>query len=34
MKKLSIEGLKFKHPEEGWEEMKCIDCHNGTIDAK
>jgi hypothetical protein len=27
-------GLKFKHPEEGWEDLRCFDCHNGKIDDK
>jgi nitrate/TMAO reductase-like tetraheme cytochrome c subunit len=26
---LNPQGLKFKHPEEGWEGMKCNDCHTG-----
>jgi hypothetical protein len=29
---LSLRGLTFKHPEEGWEELKCHDCHNGTME--
>jgi nitrate/TMAO reductase-like tetraheme cytochrome c subunit len=29
---LSSKGLKFKHPEEGWEDLRCFDCHNGRVD--
>ncbi|MHB8519449.1 MAG: cytochrome c3 family protein [Limisphaerales bacterium] len=29
MEQLNPQGLKFKHPEEGWEGMKCNDCHTG-----
>jgi hypothetical protein len=25
-------GLPFRHPEEGWEEMHCTDCHNGSME--
>lgn len=32
--RLEGNGLKFKHPEEGWEGMRCSDCHNGKIDDK
>ena len=31
---LDARGLKFKHPEEGWEDLRCFDCHNGKIDSK
>jgi len=31
---LDARGLKFKHPEEGWEDMRCSDCHNGKIEDK
>lgn len=29
---LSAKGLEFKHPEEGWDTMKCHDCHNGSME--
>ena len=29
---LDSRGLKYKHPEEGWEGMRCSDCHNGKIE--
>ena len=31
---MDARGLKFKHPEEGWEGMRCSDCHNGKIEDK
>ena len=34
LERLAPNGLKFKHPEEGWEELRCFDCHNGTIEDK
>jgi len=32
--RLEATGLKFKHPEEGWDDLRCFDCHNGTIEDK
>lgn len=29
---VNLNGLKFEHPEEGWEDMTCTDCHNGTME--
>ena len=31
---LDARGLKFIHPEEGWEDLRCFDCHNGKIEDK
>ncbi len=30
--KLDGSGAKFKHPAEGWEDMLCSDCHNGSME--
>ncbi len=30
--KLSSAGLTFMHPEEGWDDLNCYDCHNGSMD--
>jgi nitrate/TMAO reductase-like tetraheme cytochrome c subunit len=32
LNELHPKGAPFKHPEEGWQDMKCYDCHNGTIE--
>jgi hypothetical protein len=32
LEKFSLTGLKFKHPEEGWEGFMCNDCHTGSND--
>jgi hypothetical protein len=29
---LNARGLEFKHPEEGWKDMRCSDCHTGRMD--
>ena len=28
---LAPTGRPFKHPEEGWEDLSCADCHDGTV---
>jgi hypothetical protein len=34
LEQLAPNGSKFKHPEEGWDALRCFDCHNGTIEDK
>jgi len=34
LENLAPKGAKFKHPEEGWDALRCFDCHNGTIEDK
>ena len=34
LEKLDPVGKKFQHPEEGWDELKCYDCHNGSVEEK
>jgi NapC/NirT cytochrome c family protein len=31
LEQLHAKGQPFKHPEEGWQELRCFDCHNGTV---
>ncbi len=27
-----LSGREFKHPEEGWKDLRCHDCHNGSME--
>jgi hypothetical protein len=30
--RFDLNGLKYEHPEEGWEDMSCSDCHTGSME--
>ena len=31
LNQITPNGRTFKHPEEGWEDLSCADCHDGTV---
>lgn len=31
---LAPQGLEFKHPDEGWDALRCHDCHNGSLEPE